>query len=550
MSFQSKDIKLLSSIILFWIVMVLLVDVHGNFPINDDWSYSYSVKTLVEDGKLEFTGWISMPVISQIYWGSLFCSMSGFSFEILRLSTLLLGIVGIFFCYLIFSEVTNSLFLKFLTTSLIALNPIYFLLSATFMTDIPFFTTSTISIFFFIKYLKKQNKYNLLLGILTIIIASFIRQVGILVLISFAITSLLQKENTLYKKLYPIILVLLLFAGFYLFQFFVHSAIKDPMINNTRMGHFFNSFTLKNFLGLIPLIKNTLFVLTYIGLFLFPFLVYHFYLMLKSNQTYYKTINLIVFIALTFIPFTLMIVFNKTLPLRPNTLWKYGLGPATLKDVDILELNHIGLIPESIWILLTFIGIAGSVLIGFTFFYFFKNKKATQSFYSNNLVKFIFVNTALNIILLGFADFYDRYIIQLLPGILFLIFSTYKDQTLIQKHFTKNIAIVVLIGLTLFTIYETHTYFAWNRSRWQALDYLTNDLNISPKRIDGGFEFNAWNFYDPNYERKKDKSWWWVQDDEYIITFGTLEGYEVFKAYDYNSFCSKNSIYILKRISL
>lgn len=78
MKFRSSDIKIISAIILFWIVLVLLVNVRGNFPLNDDWSYSYSVKTLVEDGKLELTGWISMPVISQIYWGSLFCSTGDF----------------------------------------------------------------------------------------------------------------------------------------------------------------------------------------------------------------------------------------------------------------------------------------------------------------------------------------------------------------------------------------------------------------------------------------------------------------------------------------
>lgn len=402
MKFHSSDIKIISAIILFWIILVLLVNVRGNFPLNDDWSYSYSVKTLVEEGKLELTGWVSMPVISQIYWGSLFCSINGFSFELLRLSTLLLSIVGIFFCYLIFCEVTNSLFLKFLSTSLIAINPIYFLLSATFMTDIPFFTFSTISIYFFIKYFKHQGPLYLFLSIAIIFIASFIRQVGILILISFAITNLFQKENRLYKKAFPFLLVVLFMLSFYLFQFFVPSAIKNPMLNNTRMEHFFNSFTLKNFLGLIPLIKNIFFALIYIGLFLFPFLIYHSYIMHKFYQTFNKNIDKLFFFILTFTPLTLMIAFNKTLPLRPNTLWKYGLGPAILKDVDILELNHINLIPGLVWILLTAIGIAGSILIGFTVFYFFKNIKRRQHSYSNNQAKFIFILVSLNLILIGF----------------------------------------------------------------------------------------------------------------------------------------------------
>lgn len=550
MKFRSSDIKIISAIILFWIVLVLLVNVRGNFPLNDDWSYSYSVKTLVEDGKLELTGWISMPVISQIYWGSLFCSIGDFSFEILRLSTLVLSVVGIFFCYLVFSEVTNSLFLKFLATSLIVINPIYFLLSATFMTDIPFFTFSTISIYFFIKYFKDQRILYLSLSIATIFIASFIRQIGIVVLVSFALTNFFQKDNSLFKKIYPFIFVIILMTAFYVFQFLVKSSIDDPMISNTRMGHFFDSFSKQNIFGLIPLIKNIIVALIYMGLFLFPFLVYHFYIMLKSFQAFNKTSSLFTFFALTTIPLISMIVFSKLLPLRPNSLWKYGLGPATLKDVDILGLNHLNQIPELVWILLTAIGIAGSILIGFSFFYFIKNKKVIQFSSSNKHVTFVFINTTLTLILLGLADFYDRYILQIIPGILFLILSTYKNKSIIRNHYLQWTTVGILVILTLFTFYETHNYFAWNRSRWHAINYLINDLNISPKRIDGGFEFNAWNFYDPNYKKDNGKSWWWVQDDEFIIAFGKLNGYDVFKTYDYNSLCSKNKLYILKRISL
>ncbi len=346
MSLQSKDIKLLSSIILFWIVLVLIVDVRGNFPLNDDWSYSYSVKTLVEEGKLELTGWVSMPVISQIYWGSLFCSIGGFSFEILRLSTLLLGIIGIVVCYLVFGEITSSVFLKFISTALIAINPIYFLLSATFMTDIPFFTFSTMSIFFFIRYFKTQNLLFIFLSILTVFIASFIRQIGIVVLVAFALTNFFQKDSSVIKKIYPFIFVTFFIIAFYVFQFLVKSSIADPMINNTRMGHFFNSFSKQNIFGLIPLIKNIFFAFIYTGLFLFPFLIYHYYVIVKSYKFPHKIISIVVGSTSAIISLVLLIAFNKLLPLRPNILWTYGLGPATLKDVDILGLNHLNQIPK------------------------------------------------------------------------------------------------------------------------------------------------------------------------------------------------------------
>jgi len=547
MKFHSSDIKIISAIILFWIILVLLVNVRGNFPLNDDWSYSYSVKTLVEEGKLELTGWVSMPVISQIYWGSLFCSISGFSFELLRLSTLLLSIVGIFFCYLIFSEVTNSLFLKFLSTSLIAINPIYFLLSATFMTDIPFFTFSTISIYFFIKYFKHQRPLYLFLSIAIIFIASFIRQIGIVVLVAFALTNFFQKNNSLFKKIYPLIFIILLMTAFYVFQFLVKSSIDDPMISNTRMGHFFNSFSKQNIFGLIPLIKNIFFAFIYIGLFLLPFLIYHSYVMVKSYNFSHKTIIIIFYFSLTIVSLFLLITFNKLLPLRSNILWAYGLGPATLKDVDILGLNHLNQIPQLVWILLTAIGIAGLILIGFTFYYSIKIAIVAQFFSSNKQVTFVFISTILTLIFIGLADFYDRYIIQVLPGILFLLLSTYQNKPTIRNNFLQWVSVSLIVMIALFTIYETHNYFSWNRCRWKTIDYLTKELKISSDKIDGGFEFNAWNFYDPNYKITSDKSWWWVQDDEYLIAFGKLPDYSVYKEFNYDSFLETKSIFILKR---
>jgi hypothetical protein len=76
-----------------------------------------------------------------------------------------------------------------------------------------------------------------------------------------------------------------------------------------------------------------------------------------------------------------------------------------------------------------------------------------------------------------------------------------------------------------FSIAATHDYFGWNRSRWQGLDYLMEDLHVPPGQIDGGFEFNGWYGYDVNYRERAGVSWWWVQNNEYVVAFGPLDGY-------------------------
>ncbi|MEO0073883.1 MAG: hypothetical protein ABIK43_04400, partial [candidate division WOR-3 bacterium] len=63
----------------------------GDFPLNDDWSYGTAVRTLLQQGRLQLHPWTSMPLLTQILWGTLFCLPKGFSFSALRISTLVLS---------------------------------------------------------------------------------------------------------------------------------------------------------------------------------------------------------------------------------------------------------------------------------------------------------------------------------------------------------------------------------------------------------------------------------------------------------------------------
>ena len=78
-----------------WLLMALLVDPRGEFPINDDWVYALAVKSVLETGVFQFPSPSSANVGPQIYWGVLFCLPFGFSFTALRISTLALGLAGV-----------------------------------------------------------------------------------------------------------------------------------------------------------------------------------------------------------------------------------------------------------------------------------------------------------------------------------------------------------------------------------------------------------------------------------------------------------------------
>lgn len=87
------------------------------------------------------------------------------------------------------------------------------------------------------------------------------------------------------------------------------------------------------------------------------------------------------------------------------------------------------------------------------------------------------------------------------------------------------VAATLLFLYGLFALGGTHDYLAWNRARWQAITSLMEKDGISYNNIDGGFEFNGWYAYDAGYHINPSKSWWWVDGDDYVVSFGPVPGY-------------------------
>jgi hypothetical protein len=143
---------------------------------------------------------------------------------------------------------------------------------------------------------------------------------------------------------------------------------------------------------------------------------------------------------------------------------------------------------------------------------------------------------------------FDRYLLACVPGLVVGI-AAFSEHGWPLKRWQKWLALFFIIGSALFAVAGTHDYLAWNRARWRALDYLCRDLNMPVTNIDGGFEFGGWHLYDPRHRDRALKSWWWVHDDEFTVTFGLLENHSVIKSFPYLRWCPprRDFIYIIER---
>lgn len=125
------------------------------------------------------------------------------------------------------------------------------------------------------------------------------------------------------------------------------------------------------------------------------------------------------------------------------------------------------------------------------------------------------------------TDYIDRYLLFALPFLIALWARTWPISEGNTTRFPRMIALAWILVVTGISIAATHDYFAWNRARWYAIRHAEG-IGVTVDQLDGGFEFNGFYGYETRVRgASPGKSWWWVRDDQYVVAFSLVPGYEV-----------------------
>lgn len=523
---------------LVWVIMILFVYPAGEFPLNDDWVYVKAVKSLVETGHLMIPpGWASMTMVAHILWGALVCLTFGFSFLALRISTALLGLVGIFACYALFADSGLQRRHALFGALVIAVNPLYMQLSNSFMTDVPFFAVFMLSLVYVLRGLRSERKADVWIGVGLSLIATMIRQIGILSPLAFA-AGYLYKHGLRWRSFctsaVPILLTVALLVAYHTI---LSPLFGFPSLINQQAG----AISQLAAEGVIPFAQRVVFrmivIFIYLGVFLLPFLL------LTRRKNMVRRGHSLWRVALLGFWFVLSAVGllskSKWMPLCGGVMYNCGVGPPTLIDAAVLDIPNLPMPPPIVWPLVTILGILGAAAIimrlASRLAGTVQRVRDGKSEDDWALVVPVVAICSLYYILIAPSYFFDRYILLFLPLVIVLIGKCSPNERYVTSRSTVLLSVVAAAGIGLFAVVGTHDYFAWNRARWEALHWLTDEQKIPPTSIDGGFEFNGWYTYDPTYKQEKGKSWWWVVRDDYLIAFGPVPGFKEIRRFGYRA---------------
>jgi hypothetical protein len=135
--------------------------------------------------------------------------------------------------------------------------------------------------------------------------------------------------------------------------------------------------------------------------------------------------------------------------------------------------------------------------------------------------------------LLPFAitDFVDRYLLFVLPFVLLLLHDVFGVPRFKPRPALAVAGALIIAGMAGLSAAAAHDYFAWNRARWDAIAEATR-RSATPETLDGGFEYQGWHRFEIQPRAAvPGKSWWWVKDDRYCVSFNPRPGYSVLRTW-------------------
>lgn len=235
------------------------------------------------------------------------------------------------------------------------------------------------------------------------------------------------------------------------------------------------------------------------------------------------------------------------MPLLGVYIYDFGIGPPNLQGMSSLTKGS-----PLFWLTVTELSVVGGVLlvmqIGDALAEMFKDAFVLRNISKHWASLFCLSAIFIHYIPFGFSGHFDLYISFYIPFLIFFLLLR-ASQNRPQKRMVF-VSGILLIFLGWFSLAGTHDYLSSNRTRWLGLNYLMNIKNIPPQQIDGGYEFNGWYLYDPQYKKIPGRKWWWVDDDKYVAAYGPLEGYSLMEAISYKRWLRSGpgNIYFLKRI--
>jgi hypothetical protein len=461
-----------------WLAAVLLVDVRGDFYLNDDWAYARMVLAWREGQGYQPSTWTYAPAISHLGLGAVFAAVFGYSPLVLRCSVLFASWLGVIGMYVL----ARSLGLRtkdgVLAALGLAFNPVYFNLACTFMTDAPFAAEFVWALVGVVWFSKGQRARGALVTAACALLAVVCRQPAVALFVGAGAAALLTRVRSQRSLWWAAGLTLL------------GLAVLALVLKVALPGRF-------NVIGLLgdslhdnPLRRarnNCAVVLIYLGIYSAPLLASALGRWLRWDRLWTLLLAFVAASALFFAARS-----GKPAPFGKNVLGREGLGPSTLHGS-----SEAPVLPQWLWWGVAAVGAVVSAALLVALLRELKRRGWQEIIRDVPLTMALVTSLAYVLPITPKGAIFDRYFLVLVPAVLVIaVASARKDD---PKPGDGPWGYVVIALCAFFSVVATRDDLEHHRLRQALIDEA---LSRAPTdQIEGGTEFDGWFNYDLSNHR-------------------------------------------------
>lgn len=550
----------LFALMIAWGLIIWFINPVGEFMINDDWSFVKALETLSVEGGIPATGWGQggPSLLTHLLWGWMFTTVFGFSVTVLRISVLVMAVLGSIGFMELLKRTGASPFLAFWGAMTLVLNPLFLSQSFTFMTDVTLATLMIFAMLFISQGLESRRRSLVGLGLFFTLAALLTRQIAIAIPIGLIIT-LFINSKTRSSDLRPVTLMILFISivPWLCFEYTLKKLGSTSLTDHEVIHAIVNDPLQLGLHGYVDLLFGRVVIgIGYISVIVSPIVALSFKELFakKIFRSYFLITTAVFLVVETGICLGLI---HLPVAFYRNVIFDFGIGPLLLKDTYILHLARTWAIPASLYYCLAywaFLNTGALVLLAYSYISgIFDQPVKGRSYLGAGVISILgFVTAIVYVGIILLTGYHDRYLIPVcILLIMWLVSNMGGAIPLISLRVKTAIpAFICMAVIGVFSVAGTRDFMATKTALKQAQDYLVQDCHVSPCAIDGGFEFNGFNCYKKGFVQKPGLSWWWVEKENYLLALGPLPGYTVDTIFPFKRiFPHDGAVYVLKNES-
>ncbi len=504
---------------LAWTLLHLLSWQSANWSFGDDFAYGGPVQRMLQTAEMHYTDWSSMTLVLQVWMGAAVSMLFGFSYDHLRILSMLLQLSAVCALYLSALRLGIRAIYALFAAVLLLFHPLFVELSLCFDTDVPFLGLFLWSVFFFLRYLQSQRSVDFIFAQLFCVASFYIRDLAVILPPAFALAILVRRgitTRTLISAFSSIALIALAYFAWRWWLVHYHGLPANIDFSRQRMIE-----TWTNPLALASAYaRNIVYASSYLGLALLPLSAAFALGVWRQSAMLSRVVAIFFFLITSTAVLVSPAAFEHSVEQILNPFVPY----ADLPTVHTLASAAVPMPASWQLVCMLLIGCISTAIVVLAFLPSLSRQEVPADITERSTHLFLLSASIVYVVLIFSQWILNRYYVAVLPLLLLLIVHQLKRRHIHILPSQRWLVVALSVVFVYLGLANGHDFMLHQNAAVRMYHYAEDELKLKPTQVDGGFSYNSLRLYDHNYVAPKHKNWWWVHDDEYVISEAPLVG--------------------------